>query len=381
MLCDNKKDLYQIFDVYITLEIINGHILGLGFPMSLKAKLYINLCYVLFTIIPYKFLIALYPSLKTHKCGDVLDSIICSKFYKKSKLYKDFDSFIIKAKHYKKYCIIENGNWSYRIINFLFVNEMLSMVVWCLERGYKPIINVYPTNGIYSEQTNLWEKMFLQPFDENSNVAMKSGKCIKCPITSFPIFPDYKNLSTSENTMFWNRFYKEFYVFNDRCRKYIDDEYNTILKGKLVLGCLGRGTDYTDTKPKGHPVQPTIEELLNKCRETIKRYDYKYIYLATEEKKIADRFKLEFGESVILENKRFYFDVQYDADENMKRVSQVSFGRENDDFLKCLEYMSSINLLSKCNALVAGRCGGSRAAVFLNGLQYSEIYLFDKGLY
>ena len=340
-----------------------------------------ELCYSVLSHIPYKMLIKRYPKMKQTFFSYVIEEIIKNEFVNKSDLYLDFEKYIDRAKNFNKYCIIECGNWKYRIINFLFINEMLSMVLWCLECGYKPIINVFPTGGIYSEETELWGKMFNQPFNADVNTVFQSEDYIICPIKSYIVYPNYDYINDTDTLLFWNKFYKEFFVFNDTCKQYVDSEYERIIKGKKVLGCLGRGTDYTDTKPKGHPIQPTIKELIQESESVMKKHNLHFIYLATEEKKIADAFKAHFGNEMILENKRNYFDIQYDTNDSINRVSQVSFGRENDDFKKSLEYISSINLLSKCDAIVAGRCGGSRAAVYLNGGKYIERVLFDKGLY
>lgn len=59
----------------------------------------------------------------------------------------------------------------------------------------------------------------------------------------------------------------------------------------------------------------------------------------------------------------------------------MHFERENDSYYKSLEYFSSVLLLSKCQGLIAGNCGGSRAAMYMNDGKYEFSYLFDLGLY
>ena len=46
-----------------------------------------------------------------------------------------------------------------------------------------------------------------------------------------------------------------------------------------------------------------------------------------------------------------------------------------------IEYMSSIDLVSKCDYLVTGLCGGSQMAIYRNGNTYKYSYIFDKGVY
>lgn len=178
----------------------------------------------------------------------------------------------------------------------------------------------------------------------------------------------------------WHKLFENLIVSNESTQQYFDKEYNEIIKDKRVLGCVVRGTDYTKLKLKGHPKQPDIDELVEKLMHFSKNGNYDYIYLATEEKRIADAIKKRFPGKV-LENRRNYFDEKYFSNKNSDMVSKVQFDRDNDDYLKMLEYMSSINLVSKCDSLVSGLCGGSEIAIYWNGLNYNEKFLFDKGLY
>lgn len=342
--------------------------------MSFKRKIisaFIN-------ILPYSILRKNYVKLKKSIFADFLDQIYYEKFFKKSKVYLDFEGSIDKLKNSNKYCVIREGNWSYKVINFCFVREMLSNIIWSIENGYIPVIDVYPDkSGVYKSNSNLWEKMFLQPFGKSFD-DIKDLDYIICSVKSY-IYPGIFDVFDFDKSDYWSRVVKKFLVYNNDCKKYMDDEIDSIIKGKRVLACLGRGTDYTNTKPKYHPVQPTLDELLFKTEDIYYKYSYEYIYLATEEKRIADAFKKRFP-GKILENKRNYFEDKYEQ-HSFKLVSQVSFGREDDDFLKSLEYFSSINILAHCDSLVAGLCGGSEFAVYFNGNKYREFYLFDKGRY
>ena len=152
-----------------------------------------------------------------------------------------------------------------------------------------------------------------------------------------------------------------------------------LIKGRKVVACVLRSTDYTKLRPKSHPIQPSVEETFAKLHEIMGKFEIEYVYLATEDLYIAEAFRKEFPNRVI-ENERRYFNEQYNA-ENFEMVSQVHSDRENDDYLKMLEYMSSINLVSKCEYLVTGLNGGSEMAIYRNGNQYKYAYVFDKGVY
>ena len=171
---------------------------------------------------------------------------------------------------------------------------------------------------------------------------------------------------------------------NKKTDEYLQKEEKNIFKpNQRVIGVLCRGTDYTANKPKGHPVQPKVEEVIELAKIKMKEYDCPYIYLATEEKRIEEKFEEEFP-GKILTNKRNYYDEFYNIRKtkgNQARISLVNFERENDSYYKSLEYISSINLLSKCNLLIGGSTGGTRMALVLNNDRYEYVNLFNKGLY
>ncbi len=345
--------------------------------MGIKGAMINKIC----NLMPYSFLKNNYLKLSTSKLNDFTDGEYYNKFLKKSMLVRDFDAYIDQVEKNNKYCIIQQGAFEYKIINFCFVRDMISLMIWCLENGYKPLIEIYPSSDYYEEKSNLWEKMFIQPFGANLEEVKKSGNYIVCPINRFAVRVGMSDVRKPEMVSLWGKLLNKFMVFNDYCKDYVEKEYDSILAGKRVLACVLRGTDYTRTKPKGHPKQPTTDEVFEKIDTVIKENKIDYIYLATEEKAIADKFK-QYYPNKILENKRMYFDEKYfsSGDENQK-ISEVHFDRKDDDFFKSLEYFSSINLVSKSTMLVSGLSGGSEMAIYLNGGKYEYCYLFDKGVY
>lgn len=64
-----------------------------------------------------------------------------------------------------------------------------------------------------------------------------------------------------------------------------------------------------------------------------------------------------------------------------KDIAACRHDRANDKLLTAKEYISSVFLLSKCNELIAGNCGGSRAAIYLNNGKYKKVKLYKLGLY
>jgi hypothetical protein len=104
-----------------------------------------------------------------------------------------------------------------------------------------------------------------------------------------------------------------------------------------------------------------------------------YIYLATEEKRIENQFTAAFPNKIIT-NKRTYYDEMF-YKKQMTEIYQVFDNRNNAIYEDGLSYLSSMYLLSRCNALIAGNCGGATSALYLNDGKYEYWHLFNLGLY
>lgn len=177
----------------------------------------------------------------------------------------------------------------------------------------------------------------------------------------------------------WKTLLDLFVKYNSKTLDYFDSEYKELIENKSVIACVLRSTDYTKLKPKDHPIQPEIKDVFAKIREVMNNHQIDGIYIATEDENIADAFRKEFP-GMILENKRQYYNGKY-TEGDLSQISDVHFERENDDYYKMLEYLSSMNLVSKCDYLVTGLSGGSEMAIYRNGNKYKYSYVFDKGVY
>ena len=141
-----------------------------------------------------------------------------------------------------------------------------------------------------------------------------------------------------------------------------------------MCGVLARGTDYIMLRPYQHPIQPEPDEIIRKTKEVIEQEQCEYVYLATEDNKIYEMFKAVFGDKLLSMN------VQRFASTDNKLISDVIKEKKYDRRQQGMEYLATIELLARCNCLVAGRAGGSVAAMVLAG-GYEYAYFYDLGLY
>lgn len=257
------------------------------------------------------------------------------------------------------------NKYRFPFYNAFFHTSCMSHILYEITLGHKPVIN---------DKFHVWDSFFKQPF-ENERIDDIPTSTEKLCLYR-PWFIPYNKRVTN----IWKKLFKDFCSFNDEANAYIVDECERVLdKDAKTLGVLCRGTDYITTQPKHHPKQPDVEEVIALCGKWIDKYHYEAIYLATEDERIFKQFDHAFP-GMVLANKRTYYN-QAMKEGSLKYITHVHFDRENDDYYKGLEYLSSLYILTQCQGLIAGNCGGLRIALFMKQDNYLNFKVFDKGLY
>lgn len=272
------------------------------------------------------------------------------------------------------YINITKGEYDYEYFNFCYLHNLLSLFIYCMKHKHLPYISINQQNPDCIQ----WDWYFEQPFSQESFSVPPAATCerVKCFFV-----PHFSDIYDQKKRSLWCNIYKNFVRFNKKTSDYINQEYNELaFSSRRVLGVICRGTDYLRLKPAGHPIQPSISDIIQECKKIMSEYNYTHIYLATEERKIRDIFEESFP-NLILENRRQYYDDIYDQNPNIQFIKEVKFNRENNNFLSGLEYLSSITLLSRCRALIGGNCGGTLGAIFLNDNKYEYTHIFDLGVH
>lgn len=137
-----------------------------------------------------------------------------------------------------------------------------------------------------------------------------------------------------------------------------------------TLGVHCRGTDYLSMKPHNHPVQPPVEKVIEKAKETMIQYGCERIILATEDKEVEKLFQSEFGNQLIIP-----FPA-WDGYIKGEGFSRADISKREDGLI----YLSAMALISQCPHMLLSPCGGSMWASFMSEDPISE-YIFWDGLY
>lgn len=275
----------------------------------------------------------------------------------------------------KKYCVLYRKAENCGLFSYFTI--FLGGINYCIENNLIPIIDMCTYENIYQDGLNVnsWELFFEQPCGTGLT-EKENAEYMDCDIIMER--PDIcMDFLTNENKIiFWRQICKQYIKLNDNVKQYVEHRFNEYMphgREKETIGVLCRGTDYTNLKPYGHPIQPAVLDVIAKIKQFMKKYECNYIFLATEDNEIYKRLYSEFGNRLIVPDTARYVDTgeNYLADIVRKGKNGFISGRD---------YLASIYVLSKCRYLIAGRTSGSLAAVLLSE-GFEDMYLWNLGYY
>lgn len=272
---------------------------------------------------------------------------------------------------------------------FAMFKHTIAHVLYALENGYTPVIDMrchycqYFKDG-REYKDNPWEYFFKQPagispqdIDINDNTILCLGGKAENKYQIFPTLLPLSKENLCEKHPYLS-YYHQFLQFSDEIQTYLDKNLKQIFKSeKDILGIIVRGSDFVETKPKGHAIQPTAEMIIEKVKELQQTLTFKKIYLATEDANIYAKIKAAFGD-MLIENTQYKYETV-----GGERIYKVKAERKDHFYNLGKEYLLSVYLLSKCKYLIGGRANGTVATYMLtNGFSgYDYVYLWDLGCY
>lgn len=252
---------------------------------------------------------------------------------------------------------------------------------YLVSKGYIPIINIVSAAGsIYSDGPgdDIWCKFFKQPLGLEESEIEDIGDVTISPLT--PVSnPGRWLMQQMTGCGEMNLLNPE--LFSDRLSEHIDGYRKRILQEpEKTLGVLIRGTDYAAVQPKGHAVQATAEQVIEKIRELPKEeWDFENIFVATEDAKALKKMQEAFGDKIkYVDQKRFVLQKgEYLSDQKEKDT-----WKQGDGWKYGADYLCAMVLLSECGFFLAsGRCSGVSLVDRLAQGRHLQSYVFDLGVY
>jgi hypothetical protein len=309
-------------------------------------------------------------------------------------IIKPYALYLLKSKETRKSLGSENNDKIFYIISFSRGKDGLLFIILCnlshisysLNRGYIPVVDLQNYDNQYLDpgtlyKENSWEYYFEQPMGYTLNNIKNSKNIIissqlQMPHLKYKI--DFYIFNNPQRLLYFRNIFKTYIKFNKTTNDFLSNEYKNIMADKnKVLGVLCRGTDYLLKKPAGHPRQPEPSEVIDMAKEVMSEKNCCHIYLATEDEEIYNLFKKNFGDKLLTNSQK-----RFGAEElnNIQYISEITGGRERDKYLLGLEYLSSLNLLSKCSCFIGGRTAGTIGVYLMTeGFEYD--YIWEKGFY
>lgn len=278
----------------------------------------------------------------------------------------------------KQFYIVRRANAKVGLFSLVLTN--LGHINYAIEKGYIPVVDMQNYTPFYQGadicNINMWEYYFKQPCgyvleDIKSSKKIILGNGI---VTGDIEYPDDNIAYDKQKFEFWKAVADKYLIVNEEIEKEADEIAEKLIGTSKVLGVLARGTDYVNMRPYNHPIQPTVEQLMEKIDEVMVEQNCDKIYLATEDKGIFIKFKERYGDKVIA------LDVERHETSGKQNINDVRRMQKKDDYTMAKEYLITILLLSNCNCLVAGNTSGSIGALLLNK-KYEYQYIFNLGRY
>lgn len=245
--------------------------------------------------------------------------------------------------------------------------------------------NVY----VYGEmigKKNAWEYWFEQPSGLSSEDVYESQNVILCGCADYYL-PTKIQWTDKDWPKIYNDLFNKYVKYNKTMTNIISDEEKRLdLDYSKTCAVIYRGTDYTLLKTYGHPIQPTVKQMIDKVKELIAIWGFETIYLSTEDAKAQECFIDEFGDKVVYSDRELIREYPLKKSKSFgtfdhSALTNVTFDRPNDAFLKGMEYLRQIIFVSKCRFLISGNTGGYWGALIMSSGRFEKEYVFDLGVY
>lgn len=268
------------------------------------------------------------------------------------------------------------------LANYFYV---LSHLQYAKVKGYLPIIDQqnypvynsmpYPVNGTM----NAWEYFWQQPCHVSLEEIYRSKHVVLSQQSWFgqwDIGYDTSNYTNRDIIAQYHRL-AESVPLNSVVAEHVRHTKESMFHGdERILGvCYRFGGHAKNSKQgQGHPVSPEIEDLLLISQQRLCDWGMKKIFLASDEETIVKCFQEAFQERlIVLPRSRTPASRYYD----LQHPNQMY--EKNNLYETALSYLTEMELLASCNALIGSVNSGLRYAVVRNGGEYENMAIINRG--
>jgi hypothetical protein len=270
---------------------------------------------------------------------------------------------------------------------FSNLNHVMQGIERAKQLRLNPIVDMqyywteYSVPGKFIDTRNAWEYFFIQLTDtklkdvyrQKRYVISKGNRILEnhwLSSNSLNFVYEHKLLIYAHNL------YHEHIRLNPFTKNVLDKIKEDIAwSPSTSLGITYRGSDYVKLRPLGHPVQPTISDLINIFDLEMKYKKCYNILVASEEMKLRKLIMDKFPYNVYKNFRTYEYMSKFIPKKGF--ISRAS----DPKLLQTLGYLIEVYLLSECNTFIGSLANGSCAALIINGANYETKHLFNLGTY
>lgn len=282
----------------------------------------------------------------------------------------------------KKIIVLQRRNEEVGIFSDYIV--FLRMIEDALEKNYIPIVDRKTFKNVFfqaSENVNTWECFFEQPMGytledidyRNMEVYINHIGSVVSPVSI---------LHCQEKQMinYWRSIARKYIRFRPEIQNLLFEKQRELLGDKRILGVSIREgymklNEKEPEKLKGHPVQASVDEMLEISEMHMKKWECPYVFFTCQTSDTERMFKEKFGDRAISlnRNRTSYEELPEGSELKNKKMKEDAYQHE-------LEYITEMFLLSKCTSFICSENSGSEAA-FIMSNGFENFRCIKKGIY
>ena len=261
----------------------------------------------------------------------------------------------------KYFYIIKRDKGSGFFSNFYFVLNHLKIAS---KFNFIPFVDMKTFKTIYNEKKgllkniNAWEYYFHQV----SNFKIQEIYKSKNVFISNNLLPKNTNFEWDKD-IFLKKAFKKYIRIKSNYIKESDNFAKNNFK-KKTLGVHFRGTSYKTAK--NNNFQPNVKIMLNLIEKIFIKYNYKKIFIITEEKKYLNSVLKKFKKKV----------VYYNSYRSYKNDAFKIYPRKNHRYNLGKEALIETLIMSKCDGILSTTTNVTEAAKFLSKKKQNIHYVF-----
>ena len=297
------------------------------------------------------------------------------------------DPYVVKInrmgelqKHSWMYVICFDKGYEYNGFCSLY-RFLLAHLAYAEDLGFIPVVYWGERILYFDPSINEIKNVFEYYFEPVSNINIRNiNQCNKVIVSKSydaNVFGTIRGYDIPESEIqFLAKYQAKYISLKPEIKNLFWGKYIEFTGDNNTLGVHVRATDFNKGYNR-HPVVVTPEEYLLCAKESIKKYGFSKIFLATDDANVIRLFESEFGEKLC-----YYEDIYRSKNGEAIHYGKQESIRMQHQFKLGIEIIKDFYTLGACAGLIAGKSNVSVCARILKASykeKYKYLNIIDKG--